>query len=54
MSEILLPVSGARWFRLVGPFPMTEEEWSRLQALLTAMKPGLVQHADPPPKESSR
>ncbi|MGH7667204.1 MAG: hypothetical protein ACREN1_07850 [Candidatus Dormibacteria bacterium] len=34
---------GSAWATLQAPFPMTEETWSLMFAVLNAMKPGLVQ-----------
>ncbi len=39
---IQLPYSPARWAILQAAFPLTEEEWTRMTAVLDAMKPSLV------------
>jgi len=39
---VQLPVPGTSWVTLQGEFPMTEEAWDQMIALLSAMKPGLV------------
>ena len=40
---VSLPLAANKWVNLRGPFPMTEsDEWTLMQAVLDAMKPGLV------------
>lgn len=41
--ELELPASLETTFSLIGRFPVTESEWSRLIFLLEAMRPGLVE-----------
>jgi hypothetical protein len=40
--SVQLPVPGASWVTVQGDFPMTEQTWDSMIALLNAMKPGLV------------
>lgn len=40
--SVQLPVPGTSWVTVQGDFPMTEEAWESMMALLGAMKPGLV------------
>ncbi len=39
---IQLPYSPARWAILQAAFPLTEEEWTRMIAVLYVMKPSIV------------
>ena len=43
---------GAAWATLQAPFPMTEETWALMFAVLNAMKPGLVQSPGPATSET--
>jgi len=40
--DIPLPISRKTWLTLRGGFPMTEDGWFQMMAILEAMKPGLV------------
>jgi hypothetical protein len=37
-----IPVSAGIDVAIEGPFPLTEEQWTQLLAVLTVLKPGLV------------
>ena len=39
---IQLPISSTEWAALQAPFPLTEEKWKQMLAVLDAMKPALV------------
>lgn len=39
--DLALPI-GPRWAYLRLPVPMSEKEWVRMEAILRAMKPGLL------------
>lgn len=39
---VQVPLSGAEWVTVQGAFPLTEEAWDQMIAVLNAMKPGLV------------
>ena len=39
---IQLPISSTEWAALQAPFPLTEEKWEQMLAVLDAMKPALV------------
>lgn len=43
MREVPIPIQGAAWPALKAAFPMSEEAWTQMIAVLTAMKPGLVE-----------
>ena len=42
IKHVPIPIAGAQWPTLVADFPMTEQAWESMLALLKAMKPGLV------------
>jgi hypothetical protein len=42
IREVPIPIQGDSWPALKAAFPMTEEAWTQMIAVLTAMKPGLV------------
>lgn len=37
-----IPIAPGSYVTLQGPFPLSEDEWAQLQAILTAMKPSLT------------
>ena len=39
---INLPLSATEWATLQAPFPISEDSWKLMEAVLKAMKPGLV------------
>lgn len=41
-QQIQIPYRLKKLAKLEAPFPMTEEDWTQMMAILTAMKPGLV------------
>jgi hypothetical protein len=43
---IQLPVPGTSWVTVQGAFPLSEEAWEQMIAMLSAMKPGLVKDSD--------
>ncbi|HYN10766.1 MAG TPA: hypothetical protein VES67_25510 [Vicinamibacterales bacterium] len=43
MREVPIPIQGTAWPALKAAFPMTEEAWTQMLTVLTAMKPGLVE-----------
>lgn len=45
--SVILPLPGAAWATLQGPFPVTPDAWDQMLNVLAAMKPALV-HTDPP------
>jgi hypothetical protein len=40
--SVQLPVPGTSWVTVEGPFPLSEQAWDQMIALLNAMKPGLT------------
>jgi hypothetical protein len=46
LREVPIPIQGAAWPALKAAFPLSEEAWDQMLAVLAAMKPGLVE----PPK----
>jgi hypothetical protein len=47
-ASVQIPYSPGQWASLRAPFPLTEQDWAAMIAMLQAMKPGLV--ADEPPR----
>lgn len=45
MRDVSIPLAGTAWVTVSGEFPMTEESWDQMLAMLAAMKPGLTQNA---------
>jgi hypothetical protein len=45
---VQIPLPNGGWVVLDGPFPLTEEAWTYMTAVLAAMKPGLVRQVDVP------
>lgn len=43
---VQLPISATEWAALQAPFPLTEERWAQMLAVLNAMKPALVAESD--------
>jgi hypothetical protein len=43
VREVPIPIQGSAWPALRAAFPMTEEAWTQMIAVLNAMKPGLVE-----------
>jgi hypothetical protein len=43
VREVPIPIQGAAWPALKAAFPMSEEAWTQMIAVLNAMKPGLVE-----------
>lgn len=41
--SVQLPLSATTWATLTAPFPMTEQLWNQMLAILGAMKPALVE-----------
>ena len=41
--ELIIPIRPDKYVRLEAEFPMTDEEWERMIAILGAMKPALVE-----------
>ena len=41
--EVPIPIQGSAWPALKAAFPLTEEAWAQMIAVLQAMKPGLVE-----------
>lgn len=46
MRDITIPLPGTAWVKIEGEFPMAEDSWDQLLAMLTAMKPGLTRHTN--------
>jgi hypothetical protein len=46
MREVPIPIQGAAWPALKAAFPMSEEAWDQMIAVLNAMKPGLVERKE--------
>jgi len=42
LKTVVLPLQGASWAELRGPFPITVEAWSMMMSVLEAMKPALT------------
>lgn len=51
LREVPIPIQGAAWPALKAAFPLSEAAWTQMIAVLTAMKPGLVEAPDPAPKD---
>lgn len=49
--EIPIPISGSAWPSIKAAFPMSEEAWKQMIAVLNAMKPGLVVQGTPDTEE---
>ena len=45
---IQLPIAPEEWAALQAPFPLTEEKWTQMLAVLEAMKPALVTEEQKP------
>lgn len=41
--EVPIPIAGEAWPKLAAKFPLTEDAWNQMLAVLEAMKPGLVE-----------
>lgn len=48
---IQIPVGSNQWVALQLPVPMPERAWNQMVAVLTAMKPGLIERDQPRPVE---
>lgn len=46
LQTLQLPLSPSEWARLQAYFPMTDQAWTQMMALLNAMKPGLTLSAE--------
>lgn len=53
VREVPIPIQGSAWPALKATFPMTEEAWTQMIAVLNAMKPGLVEAKPTEPEEPS-
>lgn len=42
VRSVQVPLSASAWATLQAPFPLTEDAWDQMLAVLQAMKPGLV------------
>lgn len=51
MKTVELPLGPDKWARLEGAFPLNEQDWDLMLAILTAMKPGLVSAPERPEHE---
>ncbi|PWB97057.1 hypothetical protein [Homoserinimonas hongtaonis] len=47
VQTVTIPIPGGGVVALQGSFPLSEANWDYLEAVLKAMKPGLVKSADP-------
>lgn len=54
LRSVQVPISATTWATLQAPFPLTEDAWKQLLAVLQAMKPGLVAKASDDDASSSR
>ena len=43
VREVPIPIQGSAWPALKAAFPLSEEAWAQMIAVLNAMKPGLVE-----------
>jgi len=43
VREVPIPIQGSAWPALKAAFPLSEEAWTQMIAVLNAMKPGLVE-----------
>jgi len=43
IREVPIPIQGSAWPALKAAFPLSEEAWTQMIAVLNAMKPGLVE-----------
>ncbi len=46
VREVPIPIQGTAWPALKAAFPLSEEAWAQMLAVLAAMKPGLVESKD--------
>jgi hypothetical protein len=46
-QTLTVPIGGGRFAFLSMPYPMTESDWTQFEAVLAAMKPGIVETAPP-------
>jgi len=46
MRDLTIPLPGTAWVKIEGEFPMAEDSWDQLLAMLSAMKPGLTRPND--------
>jgi hypothetical protein len=46
-NVLTIPLMGGSPVMVEGAFPITEQDWDQMMAVLNAMKPGLVSHAEP-------
>ena len=46
MRDLFIPIQGYAWPLLRIAFPMTEDAWMQMMAVLIAMKPGLVEEKE--------
>lgn len=51
---VTLPFSLTGWAWLQADFPLSEEEWDQMMAVLIAMKPGLVAPTEPAQSDSDK
>lgn len=45
VRAVQLPLSGTAWATLQASFPLTDDQWTQMMALLVAMKPALVEQS---------
>ncbi len=53
VRSVQVPLSATAWATVQAPFPISEEAWTQLLAVLNAMKPGLVASPPAPTSEGS-
>lgn len=46
--SVQIPYTHKSWAKLEAPFPMSEDDWNQMMAVLAAMKPGLVSPREKP------
>lgn len=51
-DALRIPLTGGEWAYLTAAFPISEQQWQRMLAVLEAMKPGLIEDDPPAPEES--
>lgn len=51
-DALKIPLTGGEWAYLTAAFPISEQQWQRMLAVLEAMKPGLIEDDPPAPQES--
>lgn len=46
LRDVTIPLAGTAWVKIAGEFPIADDSWDQMMAMLEAMKPGLTRPAD--------